>query len=264
MAGLFQVLWGRADGTFKKPTVLNGSDGEPLIIPSTGEKNVVESICTRPTAVDWDADGDLDLVVGNFAGKFYLFTGEGKGRFQPKPQPVMAADQPLQLKGNHGDPFMVDWDGDRDLDMLSGSSLGGVQWAENTAGPGKPITVKPFATLIEPPKDARGNVQPEAVSEPSGSTRVFVADLNADGKLDILLGDDFTLVSPAEGVSDADFNRRLAEWNQENQALEAEMQGVTDEAQYQPFMERMRALGEKRSAFVVEEWTGFVWAYLQK
>ena len=36
MAGLFQVLWGQADGTFKKAETLNGSDGQPLIIPVEG------------------------------------------------------------------------------------------------------------------------------------------------------------------------------------------------------------------------------------
>ena len=42
---------------------------------------MTENICTRPFAVDWDGDGHLDLVVGNFAGTFYWFKGEGKGKF---------------------------------------------------------------------------------------------------------------------------------------------------------------------------------------
>jgi hypothetical protein len=32
MAGLFQVLYGKADGTFRGAEVLKGTDGEPLII----------------------------------------------------------------------------------------------------------------------------------------------------------------------------------------------------------------------------------------
>ena len=38
MAGLFQVLYGNADGTFKKAEVLKGTDGEPLIIPIKGQE----------------------------------------------------------------------------------------------------------------------------------------------------------------------------------------------------------------------------------
>lgn len=81
MAGLFQVLWGRQDGGFKTAATLKGTDGEPLIIPVEERRYQTENICTRPSAVDWDSDGDLDLIVGNFAGSFYLFKGEGKGKF---------------------------------------------------------------------------------------------------------------------------------------------------------------------------------------
>ena len=35
MAGLFQVLYGEPDGTFRKAEVLRGTDGEPLVIPLT-------------------------------------------------------------------------------------------------------------------------------------------------------------------------------------------------------------------------------------
>ena len=31
MAGLFQVLYGKGDGTFRKAEVLKGTDGKPLI-----------------------------------------------------------------------------------------------------------------------------------------------------------------------------------------------------------------------------------------
>src|SRR5262245_64343553 len=90
MAGLFQVLYGNKDGTFRKAEVLKGTDGEPLIIPIKSREQMTENICTRPFAVDWDADGHLDLVVGNFAGTFYWFKGQGKGEIRPK-RAVMSA-----------------------------------------------------------------------------------------------------------------------------------------------------------------------------
>jgi hypothetical protein len=203
MAGLFQVLWGQPDGTFKKATTLNGTDGKPLIIPVSGE-DWIKNICTRPFAVDWDGDGNLDLVVGNFFGTFYLFKGQGKGKFLPKPEEIKSGNQPLKIQGNHSDPFVVDWDGDGDLDLLSGSSEGGVQWAENRAGPGKPPQLEPFQTLIKRgPQGEDGQILRGAdLKEPSGCTRVWVDDFNSDGKLDILVGD-CVAVSSSEGHTDA-------------------------------------------------------------
>src|SRR5262249_12451896 len=150
MAGLFQVLYGKADGTFRKAEVLKGTDGKPLIIPTKGEDQVTEKICTRPFAVDWDGDGHLDLVVGNFAGTFYWFNGQGKRKFLPKPELSKHGGAPVRTPGAHSDPVVIDLDGDGSLDLVSGSSGGGVYWARNKAGKGKVQDLEPFRPLIRP------------------------------------------------------------------------------------------------------------------
>lgn len=267
MAGLFQILLGNKDGTFKKPEVVKGTDDKPLIIPSKGENDIIESICTRPTAVDWDSDGDLDLVVGNFAGKFWLFSGEGAGKFNPVPQTLKAGDSALKLMGKHavhGDPFVIDWDKDGDLDILSGSSAGGVQWAENTAGAKKPAVLKPFATLIAGPAEVKGECRPNEVSVPDGSTRVWVADINHDGKLDVLVGDTINLISPAKDLGEEEFKKQYDAWKAEMAGLTKQTEGVEDQEKLGPIYEKMSKMHEKRRDFMIEDRTGFVWLYLQK
>src|SRR5919197_3337694 len=111
MAGLFQVLYGKGDGTFRKAEVLKGTDGKPLIIPANNDSQLTEKICTRPFAVDWDGDGHLDLIVGNFSGTFYLFHGVGKGKFEPVAEEIKSHGKPLTVPGAHSDPFVIDWDG---------------------------------------------------------------------------------------------------------------------------------------------------------
>jgi hypothetical protein len=265
MAGLFQVLWGEKGGKFKQAAVLNGTDKEPLIIPIKDKSQMTRNICTRPTAVDWNGDGKLDLVVGNFEGTFYVFNGEGPGKFAPKPEPLMAENEPLKIKGHHGDPFIVDWDRDGDLDVLSGSSEGGVQWAENTGG--KTPALKQFVALIEPgERFETGQLVSETdLKGPAGSTRVWVDDVNGDGKLDILVGDTMALVSIANGLSKAEYDEKLAKWRKAYNAVSQELgkaQGDSDEAR--AAQKRFTEVYQQRTEFMHQDPTGYVWLYRQK
>src|SRR6516165_1841004 len=266
MAGLFQVLYGKPDGTFRKAEVLKGTDGKPLIIPANGDEQLTEKTCTRPFAVDWDGDGHLDLVVGNFSGTFYWFKGQGKGKFLPKPEQILAGGAPLKLPGAHSDPFVIDLDGDGALDLVSGCSDGGVYWARNKAKKGQPPDLEPFQPLIKPaPPVKPGQLLRESdLTGPTHATRVWVADVNGDGKLDLLVGDCVTLVSPANGISDEEFKKKYADWDKEFQAALATLNSAKDDKSRQKANEEYRKLYDQRSAFMHEEMTGFVWLYLQK
>src|ERR1051325_10961486 len=232
MAGLFQVLRGNKDGTFRKAEVLNGPDGEPLIISTKGENQLNEKICRRPFAVDWEGRGKLDLIVGNFAGTFYRFKGEGKGKFAPTPELLTSGGKPLKLPGAHSDPFVIDWDGDGALDLLSGCIDGGVYWAKNRAGKGKVPDLLPFEPLIKPrPRVVSDGhiVREEDLTGPTHASRIWVADINGDGKLDILVGDSVHLVSPAKGVTEAEFKKKQADWHKDFQAAAKALNSNTDE-----------------------------------
>lgn len=269
MAGLFQVLRGKKGGGFAKAEELKGTDGEPLIIPADNEAKLTEKICTRPFAVDWDGDGQLDIVTGNFAGSFYWFKGEGKGKFQPKPQPILVGKEPLKIKGVHSDPFVVDWDKDGDLDILTGSSSGGVTWAENTAGKGKMPELKPLVDLIQAPKEMPYGqplpIKEDELTGPTTATRVWVEDVNEDGKLDLLVGDSVTLTAPAKGLTVEEFKKKQAEWQQKVDQLSKLLASPkADQKERQKANEDFSELYQKRSEFIQEDRTGYVWVYLQK
>lgn len=285
MAGTFQVLYGTSGKKFKKAETLNGSDGKPLIIPAT-EEEMMRKICTRQFVIDWDGDGKLDIVTGNFEGGFYWFPGEGKGKFNPKPQRIDQGGKPLKLppNGHHSDPFIVDWDGDGDHDLLTGSTDAGVYLAENTAGKGKPPILNPFKAVIFPAgkewerKD--GKVLREAdLKRPTYGCRIWVEDVNGDGKLDVLVGDNTTLVNPKKGLTDAEMAKKHAEWQKEFDVVMAAyskavkpIQEVKDQKDLKPAdkeafdkaQKEYQKVYERRKDFMTEEMTGFVWLYLQK
>jgi hypothetical protein len=257
MAGLFQVLRGQKDGSFAKAAPLCAADGEPLILPGDDE---IDRICTRPFAADLDGDGKLDLVSGNFRGQFALFRGGGKGKFAPEASWLVTAPEPDGALGKdlavsaHGDPFLVDWDGDGDLDILSGSAQGGAFLFPNTGSRTEPRFGE-RDELLEPaghakPTDLLGEAHLKA---PSDSTRLWADDLNGDGKLDLLVGDNVTLYFPQKDVTEATAKEKLGEWRAALAALSEE-----------EFSTSYQRLAKERDAFVREERTGFVWAYYRK
>jgi len=266
MAGLLWVLHGTKDKGFGKPTCLNGSDGKPLILPKgRTENDVIDQICTRPFACDLDGDGKLDLVVGNFRGTFAFFKGEGGGKFSPDATWLNASGGAMVVE-SHGDPFLVDWDGDGDLDLLSGSASGGVYLFRNEGS----RTAPKFGmrtTIVNPAgHDGGGEVRfgDAHCTAPASDTRVWAADVDGDGKLDLLVGDMITLYYVAPGIDEATARTKDEDWRKRQQAL---MQGYPQNGDAEA-MKKWQAdylkLNHERGAFVRQEMTGFVWLFRRK
>jgi hypothetical protein len=183
------------------------------------------------------------------------------------PEEIKAGDKPLKVEGHHSDPFVIDWDGDGDLHVLSGSSAGGVQWAENRAPPGKAPQLEPFQTLIKAtPRVEYGQVLREAdLKGPLSDTRIWIDDFNSDGKLDVFVGDLVNLISPADGLTESQMKVKSDAWMKSLQeASQKQHAADSDDQKQQEAQKQVQELFSQRSKFVKEDRTGFVWLYLQK
>lgn len=262
MAGLFQVLWGEGGGKFRKAEALRGTDGEPLVVPTDGSDDaLIDRICTRPFAVDFDGDGDLDIVTGNFRGTFAWFAGEGAGKFAPAPTWIEADGQRISVE-LHSDPFLVDWDGDGDLDLLSGSGDAAVVLFPNTGTAKAPRYAARPITLLPPAPHADDTVRfgDAHLTRPMHATRVWAADVDLDGKLDLLIGDQVTLCHLQRGIEEAAATRELADWSKRRSASFASL----NEDEHERFQQTYEAFEKERVKWVRDESTGFVWVAHQK
>lgn len=271
MAGLFQVLYGKKGGSFGKPEVLSGSDGQPLILPKQkdgDDDGIIDAICTRPTAVDLDGDGKLDIVSGNFRGTFGFFRGEGGGKFAPKVEWLQGDGGKLAVD-MHGDPFFVDHDGDGDLDLWSGSAQGGVFLFENVGSKTAPKWGA-RKTIVEPKGHtpiADDDHAPEFgdahLKAPQSDTRVWLADVDGDKKLDLLVGDTARLMHVAKGLDEKAAREKFVAWRKKQKEFFAANQPEGEEAM-KKWQEGYEALEREREQFAKEESTGFVWLFRGK
>ena len=178
-------------GTRREPRYAAGRklahDGRPL---------VMDLQMIVPSAIDWDGDGDVDLIVGDEDGRVALVEHAGTVR-ENMPQflpPRYFQQQADRLKcGALATPVGVDWDGDGDDDIVSGNTAGYIQFYENL-GPGDGGLPKWAA----PQQLAAGGETIRIQAGPSGSiqgpceakwgyTTLSVADWNHDGRLDLVV-----------------------------------------------------------------------------
>lgn len=162
-------------------------DGEKIEIPE-GKQAGITGTASSLSVVDWDDDGDYDLLVGEIRGSVHLLTNEGTPQeyaFGPE-QPVQAGGSDLIVGGDAG-PQAADWDLDGDLDLLVGAGDGRVWLYTNTGARAAPTLAEGVELVGEPPTLNYGDPPSEVVR--GSRAKVCVADWNGDGLPDLLVGD---------------------------------------------------------------------------
>ena len=277
MIGYFQVLRGLPGGGFAKAEIVKGDDGERLVmrLEDPGAENSFggDRFCTATYAADLDGDGQLEIVSGNADGTFGLFFGTKDAGFDPDALKLKDTDGKALSVDDKSDPFLVDWDSDGDLDLVSGSGRGGVFLFRNV-GTRTEFKFLPRETLVKPARRRAGLIfGADQFKGPGSATRVAVADVNGDGKLDLLVGDSTKYMVPAEGFTEAEVRSKLEAWNKKERAhydtmpeliFEGEEIAAAVKLKLDEWDKGMDELRREKAKFVDDHETGFVWLLTQK
>ncbi len=176
-------------GTKAQPRYAQGvelmREGDPLTMP----------LCMIVvSAIDWDGDGDIDLIVGQEDGRVALVehTGVIRGGVPVFAQPRFFQQQADEVKfGALVTPVSFDWDGDGDEDLICGNTAGEIGWIENLDGGNPPKWAAPKlleadGEVIRIMAGENGSIQGPAEAK-WGYTTIDVADWDHDGLHDIIV-----------------------------------------------------------------------------
>jgi hypothetical protein len=184
-----KFTWFENTGTRRRPKYAAGR-----YLTYAGKPLKMDLCMIVPVALDWDKDGDIDLVVGQEDGRVALVENTGKvidGMPQFLP-PQFFQQQADELKfGALVTPCSFDWDNDGDEDLICGNTAGYIGFVENLDGgdPPKwaaPVYLKAGGEIIRIMAGPNGSIQGPCEAK-WGYTTLNVADWNHDGLPDIVV-----------------------------------------------------------------------------
>ncbi|KAH8048336.1 hypothetical protein JL722_12569 [Aureococcus anophagefferens] len=154
---------------------------------------------SAPAVGDLDGDLDLDLAVGEKDGGLYYYENVGSAA-SPSYAAVTGSASPFDgiYVGSRSKPALGDIDGDGDLDLVVGEFDGGLSYYENVGSAASP-------TYAGRRRDANpfDGIDVGTDSAGRGFSTPALVDLDGDGDLDLVLGEEEGVLNYYENVGSA-------------------------------------------------------------
>ncbi len=160
--------------------------------------------CPSPNFDDFDGDGDLDLLCGEFLDGFTYFENVGsrqKPRYAAGQRLQQPDGSPLKMDLEMIVPIAFDWDKDGDLDLIVGDEDGRVAFVENVAAAARPTSAND-ASSRQPTFAAPRYFQQQADKLKCGALATpYGVDWDGDGDTDIVSGNTAGYIEIFENLS---------------------------------------------------------------
>ncbi len=188
------------------------TDGVPEFLPPKYFQQQAKALkfgaLATPVSVDWDNDGDEDIVAGNSAGYIGFFENLDGGNppkwadvqllkvdgepIRPQAGPNGSIQGPAEAKWGYTTLSVADWDHDGKQDLIVNSIWGKVEWYRNKGSLNELEAAKPVQVQwqVTPPQPAWNWWKPNANElATQWRTTPVVIDLNQDGLNDLVMLD---------------------------------------------------------------------------
>jgi len=266
------VFRGRGGWKFDKGVELKDASGRNLNAGPTWKSKdepEMDSLAAAPHAVDFDGDGDLDVLVGNIQGRVILIDNEGtakKPSFSTHRTALEADGQEIRVPGGDAGPVVADWDADGRPDLLVGAGDGSVWFYRNVAKGKKPRYAKGQTLITAAARRGKRGEVGEAPKRPGTRAKICATDYDGDGRIDLLVGDFASGKRPApklnaEQIATRD---RLREERDATLAKYEKLVEQSDDAAAQRLLERYQDIALELDPLEAgTEYHGWVWLYLR-
>lgn len=243
--GTVFLLEGTQNG-FRKPTHIKDCNGTNIRISmfadmdgenggysevdrsAEGEKWHKQHHMTSVATVDWDDDGDFDLILGAKQGGLYRCMNIGsatKPKFAAINHQVMAGEEHMMFGTRLAAPRICDFNSDGKFDILCGGREGGVFMFENLGTKSEPkfgerkVLIESngssFAKTLAPTENG-------FLIHPIAEWHVEPVDYDNDGHLDLLVGGRAKVETKGNKLNDEE-QAKLDELTKQRKAVSSEM-----------------------------------------
>jgi uncharacterized protein (DUF2141 family) len=177
--GDLDLVSGRDDGGF---AAFRNQRSKPIpkVLAEASLTGLDAGNLSTPALADLDGDGDLDLVSGERSGVFLYFRNTGTA-INAAFVAVTGAANPFNGLdvGDYSAPAFGDFDGDGDLDLVSGELYGHFVYYQNTGN-----AINPAFVQVTGAGNPFNGLDAGKFSSPS------LGDLDGDGELELVTGCD--------------------------------------------------------------------------